>query len=231
MLGVARLLAIDTLYGTDRDTLLYNHVGHHSVGQAEGLYTGVVAAVEAVVNNNANAESCTECVANEVLVLLGRTELPEACVNFGQDTAQCLAVGVEVAVVVYEYGNAEFVLEERAQCHAVAERGEVGQVAADYAAGIVGWAGEGKAYCHGLLVELLYYLLKACYNCCKAFVEVVCVRGHRNGVDDEFTGFHCAEYEVCTSCIEGNYDAIVVAVHRLYLLKFFICLVSQCISL
>lgn len=48
----------------------------------------------------------------------------------------------------------------------------------------------------------------------EAAVEVVGVRGNRNGCDDEFAVLHGAEYEVGATGIERDDDAIVVIVHR-----------------
>ena len=104
--------------------------------------------------------------------------------------------------------------EVGAEGHAVAERGEVRKVAADDAVGVVGGAGKGETDGHGGLGQLCDYGGETFGERAEAAVEVVGVRGNRNGCDDEFAALHGAEYEVGATGIERDDDAIVVVVHR-----------------
>ena len=96
--------------------------------QAVGLHTGVVTAIQLPVDDAADAEARAEGIADEIVVALGAAEGRQFLIDLRQHAAQGLAVGVQVTVVVDEYGNAEPILEERAQSHAVAEGREIRQV-------------------------------------------------------------------------------------------------------
>ena len=97
----------------------------------------------------------------------------QTVVDFGEHTAECLAIGEQVTVVVDEYRYAELLLKERAERNTLAERGEVWQVAADDAVRVVGWAGEREADCHGFLLQLVEYLTETVYHVLQTQVKVV----------------------------------------------------------
>jgi hypothetical protein len=114
------------------------------VGQAESLYTRIVSTVEVTVDNDSDAESRSDGVANEVVKALLGTHVFKALIDFRQYATEGFAIGEEVAVVVDEYGHTEALFQHRAECYAITERGEVGKETSDDAAGIVGGAREGK---------------------------------------------------------------------------------------
>ena len=213
MVHVARSLGIDTLDGAHGHTLLDDHIGHFLVPQAEGFDAGVVAAVEAVVHDDADAESRAEGVSDEVPVLFRASERLETGVYLGQCAAEGLAVGKQVTVVVDEDRDAELGLEEGAESHTFAERGEVGQIAADDSVRVVGRAGEREADGDGFLLQFVDDGLKAFDHRCQTFVQVVGVRRQRDGIDDEFVGLHGAEHQVRAACVECDDHTVVVSVH------------------
>ena len=84
---------------------------------------------------------------------------------------------------------------------------------------VVGRAGEGKADGHGLGVEAVDYLPETVDHCRQAQVEVVGAGGQGYGVDDILVSAHGAEYEVGASCVEGDYDALVILIHQYEILS------------
>ena len=130
-----------------------------------------------------------------------------------RSTSDSLTEREEVTIVVNIYGDAEFILQERAESHAVAERGEIGEQTADNAVGIVGRAGESKAYCHRLLIELGNYLLKTFDHGLKAKVKVLRIGGQCDGIDDELVGLHSTENQVCATGIKCDNYTLVKFVH------------------
>ena len=183
------------------------------MAQAEGFDARVVAAVEAVIDHDAHAEARAEGVAHQILVAFGAVQRFEPGVDLRQGSAQRLAVGEQVAVVVDEDRDAERRFEERTQRHAVAERREVGQIAADDAGAVVCRTGEGEADGHRSLGQLRYDFVETFDHSGQALVKVVRVRGIGDRVDDEFTTTHCAEHEVGTTCVESHDDTIVMLIH------------------
>ena len=177
---VARQLSVNALYGADRGAVFDDNVGHLLVLEAKSLDARVVAAVEFVVHHDTDAQTRAESVAHQILVAFGAAQRFEPGVHFGQCAAQRFAVGKEVAVVVDEDRNAEFVFEERPQRHAFAERGEVGQVSADDSVRIVGRAGEREADGDGFLLQLVDDGLKTFDHRRQTFVQVVGVRRQRD---------------------------------------------------
>lgn len=212
-----RDLAVDPLDGAYCHAVLDDDVGHLLVFEAEGLDTRVVAAVELIVDHHTDAEARAEGVAHQVFVAFRAAQGFELGVYLGQGAAQCFAIGEQVAVVVDEYRNAEFVFEEGPQRHAFAERGEIGQVTADDAVGIIGRARECEADGDGFGLQFVDHGLEAFDHRCQAFVEVVRIRRHGDGFDDEFVGLHGSEHEVRTSGIESDDHPVVVSVHGCYL--------------
>ena len=128
VVGIARGLAVDALHGAHGHALFDDDVGHLLVTQAERLDARVVAAVQFAVHHHTHAESRAEGVAQQVLIALRASGFFGPCVHLGQGTAQGLAVGEQVAVVVDEDRNAERHLEERPQRYALAERREVREI-------------------------------------------------------------------------------------------------------
>ena len=185
------------------------------VTQTECLGSRVVTAVEAIVDHHTHAEACAEGVAEEVAVDLGRAEFGEFGIDFGKDAADGLAVGKEVTVIVDKHGDSEFLFKERTEGHTIAERGEIGEIAADNAVGIVGRAGERKADCHRFLVEFIDNLLKPLNHSREAEVKVVGIGGHGNRINNKVIGLHGAEHKVCAAGIEGDYNAFVKLVHNI----------------
>ena len=213
MIRIARQFAVDTLDGADGGAVFHDDVGHLLVLEAEGLDARVVAAVEPAVHDHADSQSRTEGVSDEVLVFLGTAELFEPGVHLGQCAAQRLAVGEQVAVVVDEDRNAELRLEEGPEGDAFAERREVREVAADDAVGVVGRAGECETDGHGLGFQPVDDLTESLHHRGEAFIQVLGVRGERDGVHDEFVGLHGAEHQIRSAGIEGDDHPVVVAVH------------------
>ena len=198
------------------------------MAQAECLYAGVVAAVQAIVNHHTYSEAGSESVAEKILVYFCASEFSKFGVDFGKHATYGLTVGKEVTVIVQIHGNTEFFLKEGPESHTVAERGKIGEVSADDSVGIVSRAGESKADCHWLLVEFGYHLFKSFHHGLETKVKVVGVGGHCYRVDNEIVALHCAEHKVCTSRIESDYNSFVKFIHINVRFKFsFICILCR----
>ena len=91
------------------------------VAQAECLDARVIARMQLTISHKAEAETRTECVAEQSLITLCATQLLQLLVNLWQSTCQRLTIGVEVGVVVDIYGDTKLLLKEWAQRHTIAE--------------------------------------------------------------------------------------------------------------
>ena len=187
--------------------------------QTEGLDAGVVAQIEASVDHRTDTQTGAEGVAEDVLILLFAAQFSHTLVDLGQSTGHSLAEGEEVAIVVDKHGQAEFLLQERAEGHTVAETREVGQEAAYDAVGIVGRAGEGKRDSHRLLVEQVDDGLEAVDHRLEAQLQIVGTRGDGHGVNYKFASAHGAEHKVCAPGIEGNHNSVVKMIHGIILIR------------
>ena len=112
--------------------------------QAESFYARIISDVEFATNHATDAQTCAEGIADEVLVLL----LSALCSNLGidlwQHTSECLAISIEITVIVDEDRDTKLFLQERTECHTVAEGGKVGKESSDDAVGIISRAREGE---------------------------------------------------------------------------------------
>lgn len=162
--------AFDSAYG---HAFLHYDFGIERVGQAECLHAGVIAAVESSVDYRTDAEARAEGVAQQVGVFLFATHRGYPGVYFGEQSLHSLAKCEEVAVVVDVDGYAEAAAKYLAESHPVAERREVGQVAADDAVGIVGRTGKCKTDGHGQLLERCDDFLETGNQSPDAEIEVV----------------------------------------------------------
>jgi len=133
--------------------------------------------------------------------------------HLGQGPAEGLAVSEEIAVVVDEDGDAELHFEERPQSHAVAERGEVGEVTSDDAVGVVGRTGEGEADGHGLLFERGYDLRESVDYGFETEIKIVGIGWQSDCLAYILAAAHGSENKVCATGVEGGYDTVVVTVH------------------
>ena len=66
------------------------------MAQAECLYAGVVAAVQAIVNHHTYSEAGSESVAEKILVYFCASEFSKFGVDFGKHATYGLTVGREV---------------------------------------------------------------------------------------------------------------------------------------
>ena len=210
---IAGEFGVYPFHSTHGHALLDDYAGHLLVAQAESLHARVVAPVQPVVHHHADAEARAKRVAQKILVALRTAECLEPGVHFGQCAAQRFAIGEQVAVIVDEHRDAELILQERSQRHTVAERREVGQIAADDAVGVVGRARESEADGHGLLRQPVDDLAEASHHRREAEVQVVGVRRHGDRFHNEFVGLHGPEHEIRAACIERDDYAVVEFIH------------------
>ncbi len=207
---VARRFGVDPFHGTHRDALFDDHSGIASVAQAPRLGARVVARVQArPLADQSEAEARAEGVAQEVAVTLGAAGTTEPFVHLGQRSAERLPVGEQVAVVVDEDRQTEPILQIGTQRHAVAERGEVGQITADDPPRVVRRSGEGEADRCGPLAEAADDVGESFGEGRQTAVEVVRPGGQGEGLYDRSAGLHRPEYEVGASGIERDDDARV----------------------
>ena len=183
------------------------------IGQAVGFHAGVVSAVQLAVDYAANPEAGSEGVANQVFEALGTAGGGQFLVHLGEGAAQGFTEGEEVSVVVDEHRNAENFLQVRPQGHAVAERREVGQEAADNAGGVIGRAGEGKADGLRLYVsQLIDDVLEAGHHGFQAQVQVVGIGRKGERVQNELFSPHGVEAQRIAACIQGEHHPLVVLI-------------------
>ena len=121
MVWIAGQLAVNSLHGADRCTVLDDDVRHIRMLEAEGLHAGVVATVEFAVDDRSDSKTSAERVADEVVVTLRAAGLRKSFVDFRKGTSESLAIGVEVSVVVDVNRNSECVLKEWSESDSVPE--------------------------------------------------------------------------------------------------------------
>ncbi len=81
--------------------------------QTECLYTGVITAVQFAIYNNADTKTCTECITDEVIILLGATTCLKFLIDGRQRAAQCLAIGKEVSIIINIYRDTKLTFKIR----------------------------------------------------------------------------------------------------------------------
>ncbi len=97
-------------HGSDRHAFLHYGTTDILVWEAEGLYTRVVSSVQLPVDNDTDAKARAEGVTYQVLVSLAAAMLFKPPVYIRQCSTEGFAVGKKVAVIVYEYRYAKFIL-------------------------------------------------------------------------------------------------------------------------
>lgn len=103
--------------------------------------------------------------------------------------------------------------KERPESHAVAERGEIRQIAPDDAVRIVGRTGERERDGNGFFVETVDNLAESVDHRRETFVQIVSIRGYGDRLDDELIGAHGAEDEVGASGVQRDDCAVIVGIH------------------
>ena len=71
MIRLTRQLAIDTLHGTNRHTILDNRIGVDSISQAVNLDTRIVAHVHTSINRHTETKARTPRETQQVMESLG----------------------------------------------------------------------------------------------------------------------------------------------------------------
>jgi len=171
----------------DGCALLYVAAGLELVAQEADFHAGGVVAEEKVaIADEAATETGAEGDAHEIAVAPGATGLLEEAIDVREEALEGFAVGEEVAVIVDEDGNAEVLLEHRAEGDAATEAGEIREVADD-AAAVIGGAGEGEADGNRRGGEALADLLEALDDIVEAVVEFVSFGGDAGEMEKEFT--------------------------------------------
>ena len=133
----------------------------------------VVAVHQHLINNYSSAEARADGHAEQVLVAFRVALLLQQLVHLGKQAVEGFAVGKQVAVIVDENGDVEFVLQHGLQRHTAAKMGQVLQVADD-AVGIVGGAGEAEADGRALCATELFALMETGDDFLQHFLKVGC---------------------------------------------------------
>ena len=144
--------------------------------EAESLHAGVVAPVEFAVDHRAYSQTCAERVADEVVVTLRAAGLRKLFIDLRESSAESLAIGVKVAVVIDINRDSKSVLKEWSESDTVTERREVRKITADDSVRVIGRAREAEAdRDRFLLSKFLLYLFESLDHRAEAAVKVVSV--------------------------------------------------------
>ena len=190
--------------------------------EAESFHAGVIATVKLTVDDSTDSQTCAERVADEVVVTLRAAGLRKLFIDLRESSAESLAIGVKVAVIIDINRDSKSVLKERPEGDPIPERREVRKEASDDSVRIVGGSGEAEADGDWfLLSKFLLYLFESCDHRAEAAVKVVGVGRKCDWFAAELSAFHRAEDHVGAAGVEGHNNSAVISYIR-HILVFLI---------
>ena len=190
--------------------------------ETESLHAGVIATVKLTVDDSTDSQTCAERVADEVVVTLRAAGLRKLFIDLRESSAESLAIGVKVAVVVDEHGNPESVLKERPEGDPIPERREVRKEASDDSVRIVGGSWEAEAdRDRFLLSKFLFDLTESLDHRAEAAVKVVGVGRKCDWFAAKLTTLHRAEDHIGAAGVKGHNNSAVISYIR-HILVFLI---------
>ena len=212
MVFLSGKLSVNPSDRTDGHTVFHDDVRPVRMLQAEGFHAGVVAPVEAPVDYGSDTETGSESISDEVVVAFCTACFSKFGVDLRKCSAEGLAISVQVAIVVDEYGYSELLFQEWSERDSVPEGREIREEASDYSVRVVGRSREGEADGHRLLFsEPFDDGSESQDHSLKAQVQVVCIRWKCEGLTVILSAFHCTENQVGAAGIQSQDDSAVVS--------------------
>ena len=190
--------------------------------EAESLHAGVIATVKLTVDDSTDSQTCAERVADEVVVTLRAAGLRKLFIDLRESSAESLAIGVKVAVIIDINRDSKSVLEEWSESDTVTERREVRKITADDSVRVIGRAREAEADRNRfLLSKFLFDLTESLDHRAEAAVKVVGVGRKCDWFAAKLTTLHRAEDHVGAAGVEGHNNSAVISYIR-HILVFLI---------
>ena len=190
--------------------------------ETESLHAGVVAPVEFAVDHRAYSQTGSEGVADEVVVTLRAAGLRKLFIDLRESSAESLAIGVKVAVIIDINRDSKSVLKEWSESDTVTERREVRKITADDSVRVIGRAREAEAdRDRFLLSKFLFDLTESLDHRAEAAVKVVGVGRKCDWFAAKLTTLHRAEDHIGAAGVKGHNNSAVISYIR-HILVFLI---------
>ena len=190
--------------------------------ETESLHAGVIATVKLTVDDSTDSQTCAERVADEVVVTLRAAGLGKPFVDLRESSAESLAIGVKVAVIIDINRDSKSVLKEWSESDTVTERREVRKITADDSVRVIGRAREAETdRDRFLLSKFLFDLTESLDHRAEAAVKVVGVGRKCDWFAAELTTLHRAEDHIGAAGVKGHNNSAVISYIR-HILVFLI---------
>ena len=190
--------------------------------ETESLHAGVIATVKLTVDDSTDSQACAERVADEVVVTLRAAGLRKLFIDLRESSAESLAIGVKVAVIIDINRDSKSVLKEWSKSDTVTERREVRKITADDSVRVIGRAREAEAdRDRFLLYKFLFDLTESLDHRAEAAVKVVGVGRKCDWLTAKLTTLHRAEDHIGAAGVKGHNNSAVISYIR-HILVFLI---------